>query len=91
MTIKVYVDFEGERVVNEQDYLNFVEEFVKEREEDNDLLSEFLNYENDFSSAEIFQFSEEEKAEVLTRYRDYVRNYVEENDLSSWGEYEIQI
>lgn len=91
MMIKVYVDFEGERVFNEQDYLDFIEELVEDREEYDELLSDFLNYENDFTSAEIFRLSQEEKAELLTRYKDYVRNYIKENDLSRCGEYEIEI
>lgn len=61
MMIEVYADFEGERVLKERDYQDFIEEIVEDREEDNDLLSDFLNYENELTSGKIFRLSREEK------------------------------
>lgn len=92
MTIKVYVNHDKEEVITEKEFLQRI---VPEEIKDvrcSDTFNDWLTYENNFTYAEVFYLTREEKEKTEREYEEYLREKAIinlENDGWGWVELEV--
>lgn len=77
MKVKVYVSWNDQVLLNEAEYAEWVNDAAKEMEEEGDALADFLD--DNYSSVEIFDFNEEDKARVWEEFREKCKKMAEED------------
>lgn len=82
MTIKVYVNHSEEEVVPEE----------IQRIRCSDAFNNWLMYENDFTYAEIFYLTKEEKEKMEQEYEEYLRKKAIINlENGGWDQIELEV
>ena len=77
MKVKVYVNWNDQVLLTEAGYAEWAKETAEEMEEEEDAFEDFLN--EHYYCAEIFYFSEEEKARVREEFREKCKKMAEED------------
>ena len=94
MTIKVYVDWEEQEVCTDRDSDEWIDDQAKGYYEDSDALDEFLN---DLTSpmrnslVYLLNLSENEKQEIMKKFREHCKELATEDFNEKHEEFEIGI
>lgn len=78
MKVKIYVDFENKKALNEAQYRAKLHKKAIGLREDNDVLTDFLLNEKIFTAAEIFYFTPKEKEKVINDFVEYCEDLAKE-------------
>lgn len=75
MTIKIYVNHCEENILTEKDFFErIVCNKTKSIKENPEAFSEWIDYNKNLSSAEVFYLKEEEKEKIKQEYEQYAHN-----------------
>ena len=96
MKVKVYVNWQDEKILNTKEYEEEVAECVKDREDDDYGFSEFLNdYLEDrvhgSEFAYLFNLSKEEREKILELWKEDCLEAVRNNPDDDYEEVEIEL
>ena len=69
MTIKIYVDWDENDIINEAEYEKIIEEDAKEMASDNYELNEWLN--ENYQASDIFNWSDAERKKAKKLWEEY--------------------
>lgn len=79
MKIKVYVDWDDNRILSQKQHLEEQSNDVKDLFEDDNLFEDFL-FQN-YSSTELYKMDDETKEEIRQDFLDYCQDKVEIDDV----------
>lgn len=96
MKVKVYVNWQDEKILNAKEYEEEIVESAKDREDDDYELNEFLNdYLEDrvrrSKFAYLFSLSEEEREKILELWKEDCLETVRNNVAEDYEEVEIEL
>ena len=96
MKVKVYVNWDEEKILNAKEYEEEIVESAKDREDDDYELNEFLNdYLEDrvcrSKFAYLFSVSKEEREKILELWKEDCLEVVRENLNDDYEEIEIEL
>ena len=96
MKVKVYVNWDEEKILNAKEYEEEIVESAKDREDDDYELNEFLNdYLEDrvrrSKFAYLFSLSEEEREKILELWKEDCLETVRNNSDDDYEEVEIEL
>lgn len=73
MTIKIFVDWQNEEIITEEEYDKRTREMAEELRIDDSLFYEFL--EENYSHSELWKADEEQRAKIMERWIDECLEY----------------
>ena len=76
MTIKVYVDWDGQEIISADEYEKKVKEEVSSLLNDEDEFNEWLS--NHYMPQEIWHMTKAVRFEVMSLWEEYCRDYAED-------------
>ena len=96
MKVKVYVNWDEEKILNAKEYEEEIVESAKDREDDDYALNEFLNdYLEDRvrgpEFAYLFNLSKEEREKILELWKEDCLETVRNNSDDDYEEVEIEL
>lgn len=93
MKVKVYVNWEDQRVLSEKQFNEMISETIKDKFNDDYELNHYLEWENPHTYSEIFFLTATEKEELYKKFKNYCEEQVEEDTLNNgeWSEKIIEI
>ena len=89
MKIKIYVDYENQSVLTEEDYKEVLTERVKSYKSDNDAFADWLN--DRYSASEIFKMKSHELDKVVERWEGVCEGDAEDDMGRELVEYELDV
>ena len=89
MKIKIYVDYENQNVLTEEDYEEVLSERKKSYKSDNEAFEDWLN--DKYSASEIFKMKSYELDKVVERWEGVCESNAEEDMGSELSEYELDV
>lgn len=89
MKIKIYVDYENQEVLTEEQCKNVLAERVKSYKADNEAFEDWLN--DRYSAYEIFKMKSHELDEVIERWEGVCEADAEEDMGRELIEYELEV
>lgn len=89
MKIKIYVDYENQSVLTEEDYKEVLTERVKSYKSDNDAFEDWLN--DRYSASEIFKMKSHELDKVVERWEGVCEGDAEDDMGRELVEYELDV
>lgn len=89
MKIKIYVDYENQAVLTEEQYKEALTERAKSYKTDDPAFEEWLN--NRYSASEIFKMKSHELEKVMERWESICQDDAEDDMNMELTEYELDV
>ena len=89
MKIKVYVDFENENVLTEEEYKDILKDRAKTYKDDTDAFEDWLN--DNYNAFDIFNKNGVELDEVVSRWEGVCGSDAEEDMEAEFAVFELEV